>query len=255
MNKATRRLTIAAGTLAVSLATASASFPAPASAGTSAGTAARHATAAPAYSPPRRLLTDGERGPDVKALQKRLNALHYFAGPDDGRFGQDTLEAVWAFQEVQGIRVDGIVGPATARHLARPRAYSPRDPRGGADRVEVNLTRQTLVLYKNHSVALISHVSPAGGYRFCDKHGCQTATTPTGAFRTTGYLPGWVKVPLGKMYNPVFFIGDEYAIHGDTDVPLGKASHGCIRIPMDIAQFFHTKVSAHGTPVYVFRRR
>jgi lipoprotein-anchoring transpeptidase ErfK/SrfK len=62
-----------------------------------------------------------------------------------------------------------------------------------------------------------------------------------------------VQVPLGEMYNPVFFIGTAYAIHGDTDVPLVPVSHGCVRIPMDVAQFFHALVATPGTPVYVRR--
>jgi lipoprotein-anchoring transpeptidase ErfK/SrfK len=66
-------------------------------------------------------------------------------------------------------------------------------------------------------------------------------------------MPGWVTVPLGEMYNPVFFIGTEYAIHGATDVPLQAASHGCVRIPMNIAGFFHTLVPTPGTPVYIRR--
>ena len=49
-------------------------------------------------------------------------------------------------------------------------------------------------------------------------------------------MPGWVTVPLGQMYNPVFFIGTAYAIHGDTYVPLQPVSRGCVRIPMDIAR-------------------
>ena len=48
-------------------------------------------------------------------------------------------------------------------------------------------------------------------------------------------MPGWVTVPLGAMYNPVFFISTVFAIHGDTYVPQGPASHGCIRIPMTTA--------------------
>jgi lipoprotein-anchoring transpeptidase ErfK/SrfK len=53
------------------------------------------------------------------------------------------------------------------------------------------------------------------------------------------------------MYNPVFFIGTAYAIHGDTDVPLAPVSHGCVRIPMDIAAFFHKLVHIPGEPVIV----
>ena len=48
------------------------------------------------------------------------------------------------------------------------------------------------------------------------------------------------------MYDPVFFIGTAFAIHGDTDVPLQPVSHGCVRIPMDIAAFFHTLVLTPG---------
>jgi peptidoglycan hydrolase-like protein with peptidoglycan-binding domain len=39
-------------------------------------------------------------GPAVTRLQQRLAALDYYRGPVDGQFGIDTLEAVWAFQEV-----------------------------------------------------------------------------------------------------------------------------------------------------------
>jgi lipoprotein-anchoring transpeptidase ErfK/SrfK len=56
------------------------------------------------------------------------------------------------------------------------------------------------------------------------------------------------------MYNPVFFIGGSYAIHGDVPVPLAAVSHGCVRIPMDIAAFFHKMVHVNetkGTPIYI----
>jgi hypothetical protein len=66
-------------------------------------------------------------------------------------------------------------------------------------------------------------------------------------------MPSWVTVPLGDMYNPVFFIGTECAIHGATDVPLRPAPHGCVRIPVKTAGFFHTLVPPPGTPVYIRR--
>jgi len=60
------------------------------------------------------------------------------------------------------------------------------------------------------------------------------------------------------MYNPVFFIGGAYAIHGDIPVPLYAASHGCVRIPMDISYFFHklirVKQPGGGTPIYISGR-
>ena len=206
----------------------------------------------PAYAPAKRTLSYGMQGSDVKALQRRLTQLKYYAGPANGQFGSDTLEAVWAFQEVQGLSTDGVVGSHTERALVSPRAPRSRYPRGGALRVEVNLHLRVLLLYRDNKLALISHVSAGGGYYYCSEGSCSYAVTPAGHYKTTTFMPGWVTVPLGEMYNPVFFIGTAYAIHGDTYVPLQPASHGCVRIPMDIAAFFHTLVKAHGTPVYVY---
>ncbi len=213
-------------------------------------TAAR--AASPAYVPAKRMLTLGKEGSDVRALQQRLTQLKYFPGAVNGVFGSNTLEAVWAFQEVQGLSADGAVGPQTERALVSPHAPQSRYPSGGSLRVEVNLSRRVLVLYRNNQVALISHISAGGGYYYCSTNGCGHAVTPTGHYTTQTFMPGWVSVPLGEMYNPVFFIGTAYAIHGDTYVPLQPASHGCVRIPMDIATFFHNLVSSHGTQVYVY---
>jgi lipoprotein-anchoring transpeptidase ErfK/SrfK len=216
---------------------------------------AQAATAAPAYVPAGTVIHFGARGPAVKALQQRLNQLDYYAGPADGQYGTATVEAVWAFKEVQGLGTRSNpddVGIAMQRALVHPKAPKALVPHGGATRIEVNQTNLTLVLWKNGKVNLISHVSTGGGYSYCDPGGScgNVAHTPDGNYRTLSYLPGWVKVPLGEMFKPVFFIGRAYAIHGDTSVPLYAASHGCVRIPMDIANFFHTKMPL-GTPVYI----
>lgn len=191
-------------------------------------------------------------GPEVLQLQRRLAALKYYPGMADGVFGSDTEEAVWAFQEAQGLPVSGTVGPETRAALADPRRPAVLVPGGAATRIEVNLADEVLVVYQAGQVALVSHVSSGGGYYYCSPGGgCADAITPTGDFQTTTFMPGWVTVPLGEMYNPVFFIGTTFAIHGDTYVPLQPVSHGCVRIPMDIAQFFHTLIPTPGTPVYV----
>lgn len=230
-----------------------------AAAGTPSATVAQAATVSvirsvsPAYVAPKRTLRYGMRGSDVKALQQRLGSLKYYPGTADGVFGPNTLEAVWAFQEVQHLSADGIVGPLTGHALVSPRTFPARYPRGGALRVEISLKTRVLVLYRNNKIALISHVSTGGGYLYRSGNGWARAITPTGHFRTTRYLPGWIRVPLGQMYNSVFFIGTTYAMHGDTYVPVNPVSHGCIRIPMDIAAFFHTKVHTPGTQVFVYR--
>jgi hypothetical protein len=232
--------------LAAGLATAASNS----SAWASAASPAASAASASAQTPP--TLTLGSHGPYVKQLQSKLTALHYYPGKVDGQFGPDTQEAVWAFQEVQRLPVTGNVGPLTWTRLGHPWNPVQLVPSGGSMRVEVFLSRHFLVLYVNSQVRLISHVSTGGGYYFCSPGGgCGYAITPTGNYKTTVFMPGWVTVPLGEMYNPVFFIGTAYAIHGDTDVPLEPVSHGCVRIPMDIAAFFHTLVKTPGTPVYI----
>jgi peptidoglycan hydrolase-like protein with peptidoglycan-binding domain len=193
-------------------------------------------------------------GLSTRELQHRLAALKYYPGPIDGRFGTDTLEAVWAFQEVQGLPGEDFVSAAMERALAHPRAPQVLDRAAGPNRIEINLHAEVLVLYHNNQVELISHVSTGGGYYYCSPGGgCGVAITPTGNFRTLSFFPGWLQVPLGEMYNSVFFIGTAFAIHGDTYVPLAPASHGCVRIPMDIAALFHTLVKVPGEPVIIRR--
>ena len=207
--------------------------------------------AAPVSAPP---VQFGMHGSAVTQVQRRLAALKYYPGAIDGDFSTSTLEAVWAFQEVQGLPGEDFVSSAMERALAHPRAPRVLDAAAGPNRVEVNLGIEVLVLYHQNQIELISHVSTGGGYYYCSPGGgCGVAITPTGNFRTLSFFPGWIAVPLGFMYNSVFFIGTAFAIHGDTDVPLAPVSHGCIRIPMDIAAFFHTLVKIPGEPVIIRR--
>jgi hypothetical protein len=52
------------------------------------------------------------------------------------------------------------------------------------------------------------------------------------------------------MYNPVYF-NKGIAVHGAQEVPDHPASHGCIRIPMHISDYYQSLV-AKGDQVFVF---
>lgn len=210
--------------------------------------------AAAAYVPPTRTLAPGMKGADVKALQQRLWSLKYYLGTIDGQFGGNTQAALWAFQQINGIKVTGVVDAATKNALVHPKTYkSPSYAGKRANRVEVNQALEVLVLFKNNTISLISHVSSGGGYYYnCGSAGCSRAVTPNGTYNTTVYMPGWVKVPLGEMYNPVFFISTVFAIHGDTYVPKGPASHGCVRVPMVVAGVFHKQFKTPGEQVHIY---
>ena len=251
---------IAAATVAAACTAAAASSASAATSGPARATAtvasktvsARSATPA-AYVPPSGTLSEGSKGAAVKALQQRLASLKYDPGTIDSQFGADTEDAVWAFQEINGVKVTGVIDAATKRALVNPKTYRSNDPRQDGTRIEVNQALEVLILYKKGQISLISHVSTGGGYWYNCGGGseCQ-ATTPNGNYRTDVYMPGWVTVPLGAMYNPVFFISTVYAIHGDTYVPVFPDSHGCVRVPMFIADFFHTLVATPGTEVFVY---
>ena len=52
----------------------------------------------------------GDKGDNVKLLQRRLAELGYYSGDVDGVFGNQTRRAVERFQYYQGLSVDGIAG-------------------------------------------------------------------------------------------------------------------------------------------------
>jgi lysozyme len=64
-------------------------------------------------------------GPEVRKLQKRLHDLGFAPGVVDGIFGSGTDAAVRAFQQANGLELDGIAGAATMKALSNGQAASP----------------------------------------------------------------------------------------------------------------------------------
>ena len=197
------------------------------------------------------VLERGDRGPDVEKLQRRLAELHFDAGVPDGSFGLATMYAVEGFQNLAGMRADGKVGPQVAAALANPPAVVPLVPDGEPTRVEVDKARQLLFVWTNNELRLISHISTGSGKKYCVDGDCNNkAITPEGAFRFMWRYSGWRESRLGKLYNPVYFTGSGVAVHGSPSVPTYPASHGCVRIPMHISEYFPSLVK-RGDAVYV----
>lgn len=67
----------------------------------------------PTPSPTPSMLSKGDKGDAVRALQQRLKDLGYYSGNVDGDFGGGTQEAVRLFQSQNGLDVDGVSGGAT----------------------------------------------------------------------------------------------------------------------------------------------
>ncbi len=63
------------------------------------------------------IIQRGSSGDLVVRIQQRLQQLNRYLGPVDGLFGGGTESAVKAFQKIQSLAPDGIVGPATWARL------------------------------------------------------------------------------------------------------------------------------------------
>ena len=199
---------------------------------------------------PAHALGIGDRGPIVLAYEQRLASMHFDPGPVDGLYDQQTAYAVDAVEKIQGLQRDGQIGRGVWAALQTFKYPKPLVRNGEPDRIEVSLDHQYLVLYQHNWIRLITTTSTGGGYAFCGgDSGCQYAVTPPGRFTLQWYFNGWRTSKLGHLYKPYYFDGG-IAIHGYPEVPNNPASHGCVRIPMKIADYFHTLV-VKGEPVYV----
>ncbi len=212
-------------------------------------------------------LVKGATGEDVKMVQQRLYDLGFDPGGVDGVYGLSTIQSVWAYEKLilgrTGDQVTGQVSPAMWDRMQDPLGLQPRRPNGTATHVEVYLPEQVLVLFRDNQPILISHVSTGSNQDWCEvvkvdqddgtqteKGVCGKSITPGGVFKFNRRYPGWREGELGRMWNPVYF-NYGVAVHGAGNVPDYPASHGCVRIPLHIGNYFPNLVK-YGDQVFVF---
>ena len=203
--------------------------------------------AAPTTPPPG--LGTGARGAEVAALEKRLEALLYDVGKVDDVYDQNTAYGVMAFQKVHGMARTGRATDDVIAAMATATQPPALVPGGGENRVEIDIPRQVLFLYKSNTLQKIVTISSGNNKRFCSEGWCRRAVTPGGSYGFYRQGRGWETGPLGSLYNPIYFNGG-IAVHGSRSVPAQPASHGCIRIPMGVAEWFPGAVHI-GMPVHV----
>ena len=194
-------------------------------------------------------LGTGARGAEVAALERRLEALKYDVGTVDDVYDQNTAYGVMAFQKVAGLARTGRATDDVVAALATATSPPALVPTGGENRVEIDIPRQVLFLYKANTLQKVVTISSGNNKRFCSEGYCRRAVTPGGSYGFYRQGRGWETGPLGSLYNPVYFNGG-IAVHGSKSVPAQPASHGCIRIPMSVAEWFPGEVHL-GMPVHV----
>ena len=62
-------------------------------------------------------LSEGSKGDEVTALQKRLKELGYLSSEPDGRYRQKTTAAMKAFEKAAGLKRDGIASVEDQKRL------------------------------------------------------------------------------------------------------------------------------------------
>jgi len=236
------------------------------------------ANVAPRFPGINRELSEGVEGDDVRMLQTRLAELKFAPGPIDGVFGRSTVQAVWAFEKlvmkVPRSDATGVVTPTMWDVMRNDVRITPRRQADTPRHAEVYLPEQVLVTFLGGQPTLVSHISSGDGQTWCEevvidpgekgndspeqiaagqplKVGiCGESITPPGIFTFYRRSSGTRETKLGTLYNPVYFnVG--IAVHGANSVPLKPASHGCIRIPMSVAQIFPGLVQFRDR-IYVF---
>ena len=206
--------------------------------------------AGPASAAAPRTLRIGSRGADVLALERRLAGLHYDVGRVDSVFDNSTFHGVIAFQKVNGLGRDGVVGPMTRAKLARPAAPRVIVRRSGSS-LEINLSRQVMIYARAGRVIRIFDISSGSGRLYTVDGQTRRAITPTGNFRITRKINAWRTSKLGRLYRPAYFYGG-YAVHGSWSVPAYPASHGCVRVTIAVMDRLYNGLPI-GMPVKVYR--
>ena len=108
--------------------------------------------------------------------------------------------------------------------------------------IDINITEQVLSEVVDGEVVWSTHISTGNGEGYWYEGEWWLADTPRGWFQIYSKDAGWQEGSLGWMYSPMYFVGG-FAIHGSTSVPDYPASHGCVRVPMDVTDYLFDRIS------------
>ena len=182
----------------------------------------------------------GSRGPSVRALTHRLIELGFYLPGPSAEFGQEEIDAVYAFQKAIGLARTGAIGEEDWRRLAAAHTPRPRYRRP-ADHLEVDIARQILLVVRDHEVTGVVPVSTGA-----------LGNTPLGKWNVRRKDP-WTTTWLGPaiLYRTMTFYENSVAVHGFPSVPPYPASHGCVRVPMWAADWLYNQTPV-GQRIYVY---
>ncbi len=184
----------------------------------------------------------------VSDAKQALKDLGYYIGSVDGDNNDALRSALQAFQLVNGITADGVLGPQSSDALRNP--SSPSLVGGPGTRIEIDLTHQVMHLVKDGSRVRTMPTSSGSGEQYLQADGdTANAKTPVGTFTIQRRIAGERVADLGTLYDPMYFYKG-WAIHGSNSVPPYPASHGCTRLTRPDALWLWDQVP-DGTTVVI----
>lgn len=190
----------------------------------------------------------------VAHVQEVLRDIGFYRGEVDGRERRAFDAAIIAFHKATDRERDARWSVADEMTAMRWRPDVP-DRTDEPDRVEVDLDRQVLYLFRADSLEAVLPISSGNGRSYRHPYGYRVdaAVTPEGDFTFVRHIDGLRRAPLGVLYRPWYFKGG-FAVHGSPSVPPWPASHGCIRVTNWDADFLAGALEI-GMPVHVWSAR
>jgi hypothetical protein len=181
-------------------------------------------------------LGPGARNSSVKLFNHLLLRQGYYS-THGRRYSSKTGFAVMAFRKVNGMKRTFNASPGIFKKLAAGNGSFNLKYPGAGKHVEVDISKQVMVLAKHGEPQYTFHVST----------GAPATPTIRGHYHFYMRQPGF---NAEGMYYSVYWHGG-YAIHGYHSVPPYPASHGCVRNPIPESKFIYDWVSL-GMSIYTY---
>jgi hypothetical protein len=164
-----------------------------------------------------------------RCVEAELARQGYNVGAVDGRVDHQTVWSFFAFKKVARLPVTTAFGEADWKAmLARP-TIKPRRTDLPARHVEIDLSRQLVLLFDGGRLQHAFHTSSG------------KPSTPTVRGTFTVYEKRPYYQPHNRMYKSIFFFRG-YAVHGYPEIPTYPASAGCARTYNGDQDFLYPKV-------------
>ena len=193
----------------------------------------------------------GVKASSVKDLQRKLKNLRIRPAFVNGKFDNNTLEAVYAYQKSKGLPRTGVVDGKLYERIMATKKMSAPSWCTTADTICIDIGDQVAYLKAGSGNRYTFPVSSGGGYYYYQDGVRNFAKTPIGTYHVYYKVPGATTGPLGTYYWISFFTGG-YGVHGSASVPTYPASHGCVRVPRSIEQWVYKNLPV-GSQVHLHK--